>query len=144
MVDTQILLAKPNTYGVRGSPLQLLRSYLDNRQQYVSINNVNSSISPIGMGVPQGSNLGPLLFLVFIIDIVKSSSRLKFNLFADDTSIYLSDGRLSTLYNVMNFELDKVCNWLLANRLALNVDKTVYLLFSGKKTCILSRKLVHV
>jgi len=68
---------------------------------------------------------------------VKSSSQLKLNLFADDTSIYLSDIHLSNLYNVMNFELDKVCHWLLANRLALNVDKTVYLLFSGRKNLYL-------
>ena len=73
------------------------------------------------MGVPQGSKLDPLLFYVF-------------KLLTDNTSIYFLDGNLSNLYNVTNFELDKVCYWLLANRLALKIDKTVYLLFSGKKT----------
>ena len=85
------------------------------------------------MGVPQGSNLAHLLFLFFINHTVKSSSLLKFNLFADDTSIYLSDCNESHLNNVISAELVKVCNWILANKLALNFDKTVYLLFSGKK-----------
>ena len=134
MVNKDILLTKLSTYGIRGSTNQLLRSYLNNRQQYVSIDGVNSNTSPIEMGVPQGSNMGPLLFLIFINDIVKSSTILKFNLFADDTSIYLSDSDEHNLYNVMDVELRKVCNWILANRLALNVDKTVYLLFSGKKS----------
>ena len=91
MVNKDILLTKLSTYGIRGSTNQLLRSYLNNRQQYVSIDGVNSNTSPIEMGVPQGYNMGPLLFLIFINYIVKSSTILKFNLFADDTSIYLSD-----------------------------------------------------
>ena len=74
MVDTQILLAKLDIYGVRGSSLQFPCSYLQNHQQYVSITNGNSSISLIGMGVPQGSNIDPQIFLVFINDKLKSSS----------------------------------------------------------------------
>ena len=72
--------------------------------------------------VPQGSNIGPLLLLIFINDLVKSSTVLNFNLFASDTSIYFSDLEENNLFNVMNLELVKVCNWILANRLALNVD----------------------
>ena len=78
--------------------------------------------------------MGPLLFLMFISDLVKSSTVLIFNLFADDTSIYLSDLDENILFNVMNVELAKICNWILANRLTLNIDKTVYLLFAGKKS----------
>ena len=134
LVNKEILLTKLNTYGIRGSTNQLIRSYLDNRQQYVSVNGICSSTSLIEIGVPQGSNMGPLLFLIFINDLVKSSTVLNFNLFADDTSIYLSDLDENNLFNVMNVELAKVCNWILANRLALNIDKTVYLLFAGKKS----------
>ena len=133
MVDKNILLTKLYTYGIRGSTNELLRSYLANRKQYVSNNGVKSSVCSITLGVPQGSNLGPLLFLIFINDIVKSSSLLKFNLFADDTSIYLSDCDENNLHSVMNAELEKVSNWILANKLALNVEKSVYLIFSGRK-----------
>ena len=78
--------------------------------------------------------MGPLLFLIFINDLVKSSTVLNFKLFVDDTSIHLSDLDENNLFNVMNVKIVKVCNWLLANRLALNIDITVYLLFAGKKS----------
>ena len=85
------------------------------------------------MGVPQELNLLSLLFLVFIKDTVKSSGPLKFILFADDTSIKLSDSNDSTLYDIMNAEIKKVCDSISANKMALNINKTVYLLFPGKK-----------
>ena len=132
-VNKHILLSKLFTYGIRGLTHQLLRSCLENRQQYVTINSTKSHTSPIGMGVPQGYNIEPLLFLIFINEIVKSSSLLKLNLFPDDTSIYFSDCNEFNLYIVTNVELVKVCNWILDNKLALNIDKTLYLLFSGKK-----------
>ena len=87
----------------------------------------------MGMRVPQGPNLGPLLFLIIIHDTVISSSQLNFILFAGDTSTYDSDCNEFKLYNVMNPELVKVCNCIPAIKLALIIDKTVYLLFSGKK-----------
>ena len=99
------LMSEMSTHGIRGLTHQLLRSYLEKRLQYVTINSTNSSASPIGMGVSQGDNVGPLLFLVFINNIVKSISQLNFNLFADETRIYLSGWNEFTLYNVMDAEL---------------------------------------
>ena len=80
--------------------------------------------------------MGPLLFLIFINNFEKSSTVLNFNWVADDTSIYLSDLDENNISNVMNVELVKVCNWIIANTLALNIDKTTYLHFAGKKISV--------
>ena len=85
----KIIITLIKKYGIRGLTHQLLHSYLENRQQYVIIKSTNSPTPPIGTGVPQGSNSGPLLFLIFINVIVKSICLLKFSLFSDDTSIYI-------------------------------------------------------
>ena len=102
IVNKGIILSKLFTCGLGGLTHQLLRSYLENRQQYVTINSTFSSTSSLGMDVPQGSNSGPLHFLMFVNDNVKSSSRMNFNLFANDTSIYLLDCDELNLYNIMN------------------------------------------
>ena len=133
MVDHEILVQKLEYYGVRGQALDLFKSYLANRQLFVKLNNVSSKLSIISRGVPQGSTLSGLLFLLFINDLVNSSNKLFFNLFADDTSLYLKDRNLNALFEVMNDELVKVSNWLSANKLSLNVSKTTYILFKGKK-----------
>ena len=83
-----ILWNKLDYYGVRGSPLLWFKSYLNNRQQYTDINGTLSNVDAIKWGVPQGSILGPLLFILYINDIVHSSNILKFTLFADDTTIF--------------------------------------------------------
>ena len=132
-VDHSILLQKLYHYGVRGAALNLIESFLSNRTQYVKICNQKSSIAHTNIGTPQGSVLSPLLFLVFINDLVNCSRVLNFNLFADDTCISLKNSNLNNLYNTLNRELVKVNNWISANKLALNISKTVYLLFSGKR-----------
>ena len=83
----------------------------------------------ITRGVPQGSVLGPLLFFIFVNDLPDASKLLRFYLFADDTSIYFDSDNLSTLQNIVNRELKKVRKWLEANRLALNISKTNYVIF---------------
>ena len=133
MVDREILLAKLNHYGIRDEPFRLIRSFLSNRNQYVKLGNYHSSTSEIRLGTPQGSILSPLLFLIFINDIVRCSNILHFNLFADDTCVYLKDDNINSLYRTLNNELIKVGTWISANALSLNVSKTVYLLFSGGK-----------
>ena len=133
-LDHSILLNKLKYYGVQGTALSWFNSYLTNRHQYVEIENCKSSHLPLKTGVPQGSVLGPLLFLIYMNDIPNSSSLLKFVLFADDTSlldtINLSlspnqDFNLSTL----NSELSKIYNWLAVNKLSLNILKTKFMVF---------------
>ena len=133
MVDHDILLKKLHFYGIRGTPLKILENFLHNRKQYVYFNGTSSGFSDIIRGVPQGSVLSGLLFLIFINDIVNCSNIVHFNLFADDTSIYLKENNIANLYQIMNTELNKVSVWLCANKLSLNVEKTVYILFCGKK-----------
>ena len=95
---------------------------------------MNASELAINCGVQQGSVLGPLLFLIYINDIYKSSQILQFRLFADDTSILLANKNLDVLEQVVNSELEKVSEWLLANRLSLTASKSNFLLVSSRKT----------
>ncbi len=108
-------------------------SYLINRQQFTVVNDVCSSYKKVITGVPQGSTLGPLLFLLYINDLVKSSTILKFVLFADDTTISHSGSNLHALSHIINTELNHVFKWLLTNKLSLNVDKTHYIIFAGNR-----------
>ena len=126
-IDHDILLYKLNNYGIRGIVLSWLKSYLSNRQQFVSINNVESSRLNIKCGVPQGSILGPLLFLIYINDIVNSSTVLDFVLFADDTNIVLSHTNLNELIRTFNAELTKTSSWFKCNKLSLNISKTNFM-----------------
>ena len=123
-IDHNILLRKLYNYGIRGVAWSWIKSYLSNRQQYVLIDDVKSPISFINCGVPQGSILGPLLFLIYINDIVNSSSVLSFILFADDTNILLAHKNLRELINIMNLELKNVSSWFKCNKLSLNISKT--------------------
>ena len=128
-VDHEILLKKLEHYGIRGTALSWFSFYLSNRSQYVSVNGHNSSHLNVTCGVPQGSVLGPLLFLIYINDLPKSSNKLSFYLFADDTNIYFESDNLNHLENVVNKELKHVKKWLDANKLALNIDKTNFIIF---------------
>lgn len=135
-VDHDILLSKLNCYGIRGLALNWFRSYLTNRKQYVVIGNAKSELLNINHGVPQGSVLGPLLFLIFINDIVKSTALFDFILFADDSTLSTSYPSVNQLNitETINDELQRVSNWLKANKLCINIDKTKYMLFSYRKT----------
>ena len=134
-VDHKILLSKLNYYGIRGTALDWFNSYLSNRQQTVTIGNANSELKRISHGVPQGSILGPLLFLVFINDIYKSSNFFKFILFADDStlSVVLPSQDPNIVANELNNELEKLHKWLINNKICINDDKTKYVLFSYKR-----------
>src|ERR1700733_1416209 len=132
-VNHEILLKKLEYYGIRGMGLIWLENYLKNRSQYVLYNGSSSHILAINCGVPQGSILGPLLFLLYINDIHLTSSILQFIMFADDTNVFMSDNLLPTLIRNMNEELAKVEIWFKANKLSLNLNKTNYILFTSKK-----------
>ena len=129
-VSHQILLKKLEYYGVQGVALKLFRSYLTNRKQLTVIGDCVSALDLIEWGVPQGSVLGPLLFLIFINDIPHASD-LDTWLFADDTALLSSASNLSLLQTKMNRQVDMVHDWLLANRLSVHyVDKSKYMLIN--------------
>jgi hypothetical protein len=128
-VNHQILLDKLYKLGIRGTALMLLKDYLNNRQQCVSYVDVESDKSIITCGVPQGSILGPLLFLIYINDLIFASDLLMPILFADDTNVFLTGNSIDGLTSAMNTELNKIVEWLKANRLSLNIGKTQCMVF---------------
>lgn len=122
-VNHNILLNKLNHYGIRGLALDWIKNYLNDRKQYVDYKDISSEYQTVKCGVPQGSILGPLLFLLYINDITYSSDLLKFILFADDTSVFYSSKSISDVFGTLNYELAKVSKWLIANKLSINVKK---------------------
>ena len=134
-VNHDILLSKLEHYGIGGNSLTWFKSYLNDGKHFVSVNGHSSSVCNSTCGVPQGSVLGPLLFLLYINDLPNTSKLLTFFLFADDTNIYFETDNLSRLSKTVNKELRKVKTWLDCNKLALNINKTNFVLFhSPKKT----------
>ena len=132
-VNHKILLQKLDYYGIRGTALKWFDSYISKREQYVDFEGVSSTKKFISCGVPQGSILGPLLFLLYINDIANVSSLLFSLLFADDSNMFLSGKDPNELIRIMNTEIDKTIKWLNINKLTLNVKKTHYMIFRKTK-----------
>ena len=135
-VNHVILLNKLEHYGIRGIALDWIKSYLHNRKQFVECLNVYSEPNVINCGIPQGSILGPLLFILYINDIANSSKLLKFILFADDTNIFYSCNNLENFNSILNTELEIVSQWLIANKLSINLKKTKYVIFRSRQKTI--------
>ena len=112
-----------------------MESYLSNRWQYVKLNGKSSDSVCIDIGIPQGSILGPLLFLLYINDLPNESNFLV-KLFADDTFLSLSSQNLNQLKKKTNYEIKKIFNWLVANRLTLNIKKSQFMIISKRKGII--------
>ena len=132
-IDHTILLAKLRYYGIHDTALLLLKSYLNNRKQYVEFEDTKSEILPITVGVPQGSILGPLLFIIYINDFSQASSVFKFIMYADDTTLFSNlksfGNNIQTREYLINAELSNVREWLDINKLSLNKSKSKYMIF---------------
>ena len=132
-VNHSILLSKLDVYGIRDIENQWFRSYLNKRKQKVFVNGVESDFLEVNSGVPQGSILGPVLFLVYINDIVNATNYFSIRLFADDTSLTAAGKDLDLLLQRINSELPAIYKWLCSNRLTLNLSKTKYLVFQPRQ-----------
>ena len=133
-LDHEILLAKLSNYGIEGNALKLIKSYLSNRKQLVSVLNESSAILPVKFGVPQGSVLGPLLFILYINDISNLAEQCKIVLFADDTNIFVTGNTREEAYVNANKILTTISRYMECNLLHINTKKCCYMLFSyGKK-----------
>ena len=132
-VDHSILLEKLLYYGIRGKAHSIIASYLNNRKQCVYVHNTVSSYSEVSTGVPQGSVLGPLLFLVYINDINNAVPDTSTRLFADDTTIFISDRNCTGLIQKGINTLSKLHDWFDSNKLTLHLGKTTYSIFHSTR-----------
>ena len=132
-VNHEILLMKLENYGIRGVALNWFKSYLTNRQQFVTYNNCKSSTANVTCGVPQGSILGPLLFIVYINDLCHIAKHCFLLLFADDSNLFYTGHDLEELTERINEELNNIIFWLEVNKLSLNISKTHYMIFTRPK-----------
>jgi len=129
-VNHDILLKKMHKMGIRGVELDWFKNYLSNRKQFVYLNGKSSSLLEILLGVPQGSILGPILFLIYINDL-PLSTLLKSLLFADDTALLASGSNIEALTDFVNKEFHKVVHYFRKNRLSLHPEKTKFMIFSN-------------
>lgn len=132
-LDHKILLEKLAYYGIRGMANNIIRSYLSNRKQFVTIEGTHSSLKPITVGVPQGSNIGPLLFLLFINDLGKLRLKGTPRLFADDTALFYPNNNSEAIIQDMTDDLKILSKFFNDNLLSLNLSKTKYMLFHSPR-----------
>ena len=129
-VDHAILIKKLKHYGIIGNNLRWFESYLENRKQYITYKTTKfMTFENMTCGVPQGSILGPLLFLLYINDLSNVSNILDLIMFADDTNLFYSHHNIKELFTAVNKELQKLGDWFTSNKLSINIKKTKYAFF---------------
>ena len=135
-VNHRILLHKFENYGIRGIVLNWFSNYLSDRSQRVFFNNVLSEDVVMDFGVPHGSVLGPLLFLIYMTDFNCMSKMIKLLLYADYITMYISGKDVNSLIGALNNELVIISNWFISNRLSLNLNKSSFIIFHSSKKSI--------
>ena len=135
-VNHKILISKLEYYGIRGKEKNWFSSFIENRQQFTSIDGYESAHNTISHGVPQGSVLGPLLFIIFINDLHLAVQHSKVRHFADDTNLLYSNKSLKKINKCINHDLALINNWLRANKICLNTSKTEIIIFRPKNKTI--------
>ena len=131
-INHELLLKKLYHYGIRGISHSFISSYLCNRKQYVYLDRYVSSMLNISCGIPQGSVLGPLLFILYVNDMSNVSQLVKCVLFADDTNIIYSSNTIDDVDMIINMELKKLHTWFQVNKLSLNVAKSNFITFRNR------------
>lgn len=143
-IDHDILLQKLERYGIRGVGLTWLKSYIENRQQFVQMGVTKSTLADIKCGVPQGSILGPKLFILYINDICSVSNILNYVVFADDTNVLCVGKNLQQLLEVVSGEVEKLKLWFDANKLSFNIKKNKYMIFGKSDKHLVSQIVVKI
>ena len=136
-----LFLYKLFIYGIRGNILKWFESYLNERQQYVKLQGTESQIKCVNCGVPQGSITGPLLFILYINDMINVSNKIFPILFADDTTVLIEGNNLDVIIKSLNSELDRINSWLQSSKLSLNMTKTQYMVFHRARMKVSHNKL---
>ena len=130
-VNHNILLNKPVACGMNVNTVQWFNFYLTNTDQCVDLRGIRSSSDPITCGVPQGSILGPLLFSLYVNDMVSAVTSCKLMLYADDSALLVSGKDVNTIQSTLSRELESLNDWLCDNRLSLHLGKTESILFGS-------------
>ena len=143
-VNHRILLEKLELYGIRGNCLSWFQSYLKDRKFKVGINKNYSTVRTINIGIPQGSILGPLLFIIYNNDLPSVTNILKTTLFADDTNFSIEHKNYDHLVPTLNSELRNITNWTVSNRLTINTSKTEMLFFSNRRNVLINDEQINL